>query len=115
MASNAQNELKPAVLPAEQDIEMGTYPIEKMTSKRVDSFLVTFDLPFDDENPKDWPMGQKWAVTDVLSATGFIRIMVSTIMAPALPIIAKEFKMNKAESVMAMSSELLIAETFVVE
>jgi MFS family permease len=50
---------------------------------------------------------KKWTVTDVLSATGFNRIMVSTIMAPALSTIALELDMNSAESVMALSIYLL--------
>ena len=46
-------------------------------------------------------------MTDVLSATGFNRIMVSTIMAPAISTIAQELDMNSAESVMALSIYLL--------
>jgi hypothetical protein len=51
--------------------------------KQVDPFLVAFSEPYDADNPKDWTNKRKWAVTDVLSATGFNRILVSTIMAPA--------------------------------
>lgn len=76
-------------------------------SKTDTPFLVAFAEPFDAENPKDWRTGRKWAVTDVLSATGFNRIMVSTIMAPALGTIAKEFDMNSTESAMALSIYLL--------
>ena len=46
-------------------------------------------------------------VTDVLSATGFNRIMVSTIMAPALSSIASELNMNSTESAMCLSIYLL--------
>lgn len=54
----------------------------KTSSKAIDHdpFLVTFNEPFDADNPKDWPSGHKWAITDSLSASGFNRIMVSTIM-----------------------------------
>ncbi|KAJ6005529.1 efflux pump antibiotic resistance protein [Penicillium sp. IBT 35674x] len=76
-------------------------------SKIEDPFLVAFAEPFDAENPMDWRSGRKWAVTDVLSATGFNRIMVSTIMAPALSTIAKEFDMSSTESAMALSIYLL--------
>ncbi|KAI5458803.1 major facilitator superfamily domain-containing protein [Mariannaea sp. PMI_226] len=72
-----------------------------------DPFLVAFNPEFDAENPKDWPTSRKWAVTDVISATGFNRIMVSTIMAPALSTIARELDMNSAESTMALSIYLL--------
>jgi MFS family permease len=88
------------------DIELATVP-KKDTTKLEDPYLVTFTPSFDVDTPKDWPSGRKWAVTDVLSATGFNRIMVSTIMAPALTTIAKELDMSSAESVMALSIYLL--------
>jgi Major Facilitator Superfamily len=74
--------------------------------KEDDPFLVAFSLS-DHKNPLNWPTGRKWAVTDILSATGFNRIMVSTIMAPALPLIAKELDMSSTEAVMALSIYLL--------
>jgi multidrug resistance protein len=54
-----------------------------------------------------WSNSKKWTVTDVLSATGFNRIMVSTIMAPALSTISKELDMNSVEAVMALSAFML--------
>src|ERR1700712_5593503 len=70
-------------------------------------FLVTFNSSPDPENPKDWPAKRKWLVTSVMSATGFNRIMVSTIMAPALGTIQRELDMNNIEAVMALSVYLL--------
>jgi hypothetical protein len=72
-----------------------------------DPHLVTFCEPFDAENPQTWPSNRKWAVTNVLSATGFNRIMVSTIMAPALPALAAELGMSTTESVMSLSIYVL--------
>lgn len=72
-----------------------------------ETFLVTFTTPFDCENPKDWPAFKKCAVTAALSATAFNRIMVSTIMAPALSIIGHDLQMSDVESVMSMSVYLL--------
>ncbi|KAK5692456.1 hypothetical protein LTR97_010765 [Elasticomyces elasticus] len=89
------------------DIEMAVPAAGQAPSKSDDPFLVTFDQPFDAENPKDWSAAKKWTVTDVLSATGFNRIMVSTIMAPAITTIAQELHMTSAESVMALSIYLL--------
>jgi MFS family permease len=98
-----------APLPSSVDVEMTTMdnkcPLSPL--KTEDAFLVTFDAYFDADNPKDWPSGRKWAVTDVLSATSFNRIMVSTIMAPALTTIAHELHMSSAEAVMALSIYLL--------
>jgi hypothetical protein len=93
-------------LPATADVELAVLPA-KTTTKSDDPFLVAFEPSFDVENPKDWPSGRKWAVTDVLSATGFNRIMVSTIMAPALTTIAHELHMSSTESMMALSIYLL--------
>ncbi|CZR64441.1 related to multidrug resistant protein [Phialocephala subalpina] len=90
-------------IPAE--LEMASIPAA--TTKQIDPFLVTFERPYDAENPLDWNTGRKWSVTDVLSATGFNRIMVSTIMAPALGTIAHELGMTPAESAMALSIYLL--------
>ncbi|CAI6333974.1 unnamed protein product [Periconia digitata] len=80
------------------------------TSKRDpdhDPFLVEFTPGFDVRNPKDWTTSRKWSVTDVLSASGFNRIMVSTIMAPALTTIAHELEMSPTESALALSIYLL--------
>jgi hypothetical protein len=87
------------------DIEMArTTPATSV--KEDNPFLVAFS-PSDHKNPLNWPTGRKWAVTDILSATGFNRIMVSTIMAPALPLIAKDLDMSSTEAVMALSIYLL--------
>jgi predicted MFS family arabinose efflux permease len=97
----------PSTIP---DIEMTSSPTTNSPmTKPSDPFLVAFDPNFDIENPKDWTRSRKWAVTDVLSATGFNRIMVSTIMAPALSTIAHELQMSSTESVMALSIYLLAA------
>lgn len=70
--------------------------------------LVQFNVP-DAHNPKDWKPSRKWVVTCVLSITGFNRIMVSTMMAPALPLLMQQFHMSSAEANMALSVYLLAA------
>ena len=67
-------------------------------------------ISFSDEdasNPKNWPSSRKWVVTSVLSFTGFNRIMVSTMMAPALTVLMQEFNMGSAEANMSLSVYLL--------
>ncbi|KAJ5155412.1 hypothetical protein N7492_008215 [Penicillium capsulatum] len=102
MANHPQNEHNSdgitATLPG---IELT--PVYPHASKEDDPFLVTFAQPSDKENPQDWTRGHKWAVTDVMSATAFNRIMISTIMAPALSTIAAGFDMNSAEAAMSLS------------
>ncbi|KAL4871536.1 hypothetical protein BDV12DRAFT_194299 [Aspergillus spectabilis] len=101
-----QDTIAPIPLP-QPDVELLPIPAQRSKSKESGQFLVAFENPHDPSNPKDWHTSRKWAVTDVLSATGFNRIMVSTIMAPALSTIAREFDMNSAESAMALSIYLL--------
>ncbi|KZL77025.1 efflux pump antibiotic resistance [Colletotrichum tofieldiae] len=104
-----------ATIPGPAEVEMAAIPGPLRaaapgtvtSAKDSDPFLVTFTQPHDAENPLDWPTGRKWMVTDVLSATGFNRIMVSTIMAPALTNIAAELHMTSTESAMALSIYLL--------
>lgn len=81
--------------------------VDGLTTPTDDPFLVQFNRPGDSSNPKNWPLKRKWVVTSVLSVTGFNRIMVSTIMAPALSDIAAELNMNETTSVMALSVYLL--------
>ncbi|ETS81898.1 hypothetical protein PFICI_06900 [Pestalotiopsis fici W106-1] len=88
-------------------VEAATVSTNTAQEEETDPHLVTFDEPFDAENPQTWPSNRKWAVTNVLSATGFNRIMVSTIMAPALPALAAELGMSTTESVMSLSIYVL--------
>lgn len=98
----------PVASPPKTDIEMGPLPsIPKSNDISQSSLIVAFTEPHDAENPMQWPNRKKWAVTNVLSATGFNRIMVSTIMAPALHLIAAELDMNPTEAAMSLSIYLL--------
>ncbi|RYO83928.1 hypothetical protein DL764_009392 [Monosporascus ibericus] len=110
MASKDNDAIAGVATPA-LDLEMAPIPAPSATAtaptKQSDPLLVAFHQPYDPENPLDWPTGRKWAVTDVLSATAFNRIMVSTIMAPALSLIASELDMTPAESAMTLSIYLL--------
>ncbi|KAF2012829.1 MFS general substrate transporter [Aaosphaeria arxii CBS 175.79] len=104
MAPQPDVELADVIAPV--DSKSASEPV-KTSLKAHDPFLVEFDQQFDADNPKDWPTGRKWAVTDVLSATAFNRIMVSTIMAPALSTIGHELHMSPTESAMSLSIFLL--------
>ncbi|KAI9039796.1 MFS transporter [Aspergillus affinis] len=71
-----------------------------------DAFLVTFGQN-DAQNPFNWTKKRKWGVTAAVSGTGFVRIMVSTMMAPAINTMAEELHMSITESNMALSVYLL--------
>lgn len=95
-----------AATAAPQDVE-GSKKSKDFGLDPQDPYLVKFEEPFDRDNPLHWSLRRKWAVTNVLSATGFNRILVSTVMAPALSSIAAELDMSNTESVMALSIYLL--------
>ncbi|KAB8224898.1 major facilitator superfamily domain-containing protein [Aspergillus novoparasiticus] len=72
-----------------------------------EAFLVTFDQD-DAQNPLNWTKKRKWGgVTAAISGTGFVRIMVSTMMAPAIDTMAEELDVSITESTMALSVYLL--------
>ncbi|KAI1324628.1 MFS general substrate transporter [Xylariaceae sp. FL0255] len=93
----------------QQDAEKSPPMIEKRmsVSEPPDRLLVVFAEPYDEGNPIQWTIGKKWLVTSILSATGFNRIVVSTIMAPALNTIAADLHMNATESSLSLSIYLL--------
>lgn len=80
---------------------------DKVIREESDPFLVTFASDNAPKDPKDLSTPVKYLLTLVLSAAGFNRILVSTIMAPALEPISEDLSMSRAEAAMAMSIYLL--------
>ncbi|KAF2633042.1 MFS general substrate transporter [Macroventuria anomochaeta] len=128
MSSNHQADVKSnKATPLAPDIELAILPTGTQQSLPSDPpskfsnlFFVTLTNS-DPTNPKDWFNRLKWAVTDVLSATGFNGIMVSTIMASALSTIAIELHMSEvfgiqeilhAGNVWFLTKEVLISARF---
>ncbi|KIJ49828.1 hypothetical protein M422DRAFT_27552 [Sphaerobolus stellatus SS14] len=56
-----------------------------------DVVIVTWDGPDDPGNPKNWSKGKKWAATFVVSSYTFISPISSSMMAPAVPEISRQF------------------------
>ncbi|ROW10509.1 hypothetical protein VMCG_01762 [Cytospora schulzeri] len=96
------NPAAPVIPNQETDTEKSSPPVESPVEAIDDPFLVSF-LPTDPENPKDWKSSRKWIVTSLLAITGFNRIMVSTIVTPAITTISDELDMTSTESFMAFS------------
>lgn len=92
-------QIEAAVLALSQDEPLRNGAKDDHGGDTLDPYLVTFHADFDVTNPLDWRTGKKWMVTDVLSATGFNRIMVSTI--------ARDFGMSPTEAALSMSIYLL--------
>lgn len=87
------------------DLEAGPRLERKRTSRSIrDPNLVAWTGPSDPENPKNWTTGRKWAATVVVSCFTFISPVSSSMIAPALTTIAKEFNLtNEIELAMTLS------------
>ena len=55
---------------------------------------VTWNGPNDTGNPKNWSIKTKIACTLTISMTGLASIMMSSMMAPALPLVGTELHMD---------------------
>lgn len=79
MADIEQQTGSNAIQVEEKGLAKGPYPHgTDSADKREESLLVAFD-PDDPESPLNWSTKVKWGVTMAMSATGFNRIMVSTV------------------------------------
>ncbi|CAF9903865.1 MAG: hypothetical protein ALECFALPRED_003017 [Alectoria fallacina] len=78
---------------------------KKQTTRSIkDPNLVSWDSPDDPENPKNWTFGRKWAATIVVSSFTLISPVSSSMVAPALTSISKEFGItNEVESQLVLS------------
>lgn len=64
-------------------------PLRKHLSKQ--SLQVQFEGPNDPLNPKNWPSKKKWAVTGLTASFTFLSPLASSMVAPAIPQIARDF------------------------
>ncbi|KAL9025106.1 MAG: hypothetical protein Q9196_006016, partial [Gyalolechia fulgens] len=83
-------------------------PLEKKLSvksaKAKDRNLVTWDGPEDPESPKNWSIKRKWAATIVVSSFTFISPVSSSMVAPAIQTIARDFDItSEVEAQMVLS------------
>jgi len=69
--------------------------------------LVTWDGPNDPQNPKNWSNKRKWMATMVVSLFTFISPVSSSMIAPALPILRKEFDTTSSVAALALSAFVL--------
>jgi hypothetical protein len=57
----------------------------------VDPNIVDWDGPDDPENPMNWSTGRKWGAIAVVSGITFLTPLGSSIFAPGVPLVMKEF------------------------
>lgn len=74
------------------------------SQKPRDPNMVSWEGPDDPENPKNWALKRKWIATLVVSCFTFISPVASSMVAPALPQMAKDLGINNTvESQMTLS------------
>jgi hypothetical protein len=69
---------------------------DKEPEKEVNPNIVDWDGPNDPENPMNWPMGRKWGALGVVSGITFLTPLGSSIFAPGVPLVMKEFNSNSS-------------------
>lgn len=81
----------------------------KSTVKSVTgNYIVTFKGEDDPEDPKNWKMGRKWSATVLVSLFTFMAPLTSSMIAPCLDIMAKDFGVtNQVEKIMMLSIFML--------
>ncbi|KAK2808675.1 hypothetical protein FQN50_004540 [Emmonsiellopsis sp. PD_5] len=92
----------------DQDAAMVEEPLSSRPSSIKDPNLVTWSGPDDPENPLNWTRRAKWVAIIIVSSFTFISPVSSTMVAPALDVVAHEFNITSSmEQVLVMSIFLL--------
>jgi hypothetical protein len=61
------------------------------TEEQDDPNIVFWDGPDDPENPMNWPSSRKWAAISMVSVVTFLTPLGSSIFAPGVPLVMREF------------------------
>ncbi|KAK2745313.1 hypothetical protein FQN55_006217 [Onygenales sp. PD_40] len=92
----------------DRDAAMIEGPLSRRPSSIKDPNLVTWSGPDDPENPLNWTRRAKWVAIIIVSSFTFISPVSSTMVAPALDVVAKELNITSSmEQVLVMSIFLL--------
>jgi MFS family permease len=65
---------------------------------------VTWDGPTDPTNPRNWPIRRKWIVTFIASGFSFVTPLSSSMLSPALAVIANDLDIQSTVGEMLVSS-----------
>ncbi|CZR63476.1 related to multidrug resistant protein [Phialocephala subalpina] len=93
----------------QRDIEAGDPKLERKKISRSaksarDPNLVSWSGPDDPDNPKNWKFSRKWAATLVVSSFTFISPVSSSMIAPAVNAISRQFNItNQVEQELTLS------------
>ncbi|KAG5761438.1 hypothetical protein H9Q72_010467 [Fusarium xylarioides] len=92
-----------------EDLERHPVPEPLLLPEDEDPNLVTWGGPDDPSNPHNWTKRKKWLSTILVSCFTFISPVSSTMLAPALPDLAKEFKISSEFETYLLMSIFLLA------
>ncbi|KAF5658602.1 multidrug resistant protein [Fusarium circinatum] len=92
-----------------EDLERHPIPEPLLLPQDEDPNLVTWDGPNDPSNPHNWTNRKKWLSTILVSCFTFISPVSSTMLAPALPDLAKEFQISSDFETYLLMSIFLLA------
>lgn len=93
----ATSEKVDSSLTAEKDVEKGvrtgslSSEEEPEDTSPPDPNVVDFDGPDDPEHPLNWPFKKKWGMIILISAITFLTPLASSMFAPGVPDIMREF------------------------
>jgi hypothetical protein len=93
---SANSDKKDMSATLEKDIEKGaeaesSSSIEDVEEPVVDPNIVDFDGPKDLENPLNWTHWKKWGMIMLISAITFLTPLASSMFAPGVPEVMREF------------------------
>ncbi|EXL40211.1 hypothetical protein FOCG_17202 [Fusarium oxysporum f. sp. radicis-lycopersici 26381] len=92
-----------------EDMERHPVPEPLLLPQDEDPNLVTWDGPHDPSNPHNWTKRKKWLSTILVSCFTFISPVSSTMLAPALPDLAKQFNISSDFETYLLMSIFLLA------
>lgn len=92
----------------EKDIEK-QLPKKQSTRSLRDPNIVSWDGPDDPQNPKNWSFKRRWAATLIISCFTFISPVSSSMVAPALPAMARDFNLTNEVLSQLMLSIFVLA------
>nr|CDI55510.1 related to MFS multidrug transporter [Melanopsichium pennsylvanicum 4] len=75
----------------------------------LDPELVTWDTPDSQENPRNWSKRHRWSVTVLVSSYTFLSPLASSMIAPALPLLSRDFKVTSSVRESLMLSSFVLA------
>ncbi|CEH13727.1 Synaptic vesicle transporter SVOP and related transporters (major facilitator superfamily) [Ceraceosorus bombacis] len=111
-AKEGQAESGPEVEGTAERKEAATSSVESSSSlsqKEADANVVGWDGSTDPANPRNWSLHRRWAVIVIVSTYTFLSPLSSSMVAPALPLIASQLSITSSVSQSLVLSVFVLA------